>query len=802
MNLHSRPHTLESVNADVLIAILAACDSFSDLASCIRASPTLLHAFLSAKATVLLHVVSNILGPATRDAALLARTSGFNGEDHEREREVDAAVQDYKARLRVTGVPWVTTLDADAAVALVRVTRLTQFYVNLFSYFRFHYFAQRRDATQVEPPTTTTPRPPLNLRPQQCLSRTERGRIAQAVLRCQLLKHIHEGKYWDPRDHPRFTRDVLSLFHPWELEQVSDMDEFLGHLVGSLADYEVKKRAYSSEHTPERWNYWWTHCIPSLEEFAMKIKRTLDLDSSLLARLCQEGHVFISRMSSRSGFFNIFKGSHGFRGPSFSFSSQQLFGDIAATDFGQETSTSSKPWAWDDALRGHETFRWGRDLAHHHTCGMADISAKIQDAAAQNSDLLRTLAETDHAPPDLEQHNRFLEELQAQLRASDARVKSLGAKRALELKEHKKYRDSSVRRFMYKAAGRRDRFAEKADKGERDYFEVLQRAHDEDKINAGLRAQAEQAQQAARELEAVAARNRDAQARLDALYHAIFAGPTPQFPDEDAAEQRCDVLLAAYRGAREACEAEAAAARLLANGDALMRQGLQQIATALSYSRVDMFGGGGFADMMERNALADADRSVMMARLQVSRAQKASPHVKELPGVNINHGHIFADVFFDNIFTDMAFHEEIKRGQAEMLRCANALRLELGAAQTRRDRFQGELARHEADLKECRIVLQEERRRVFDAVAALPPPPDEGPPISYEEAVRQGPSTTTTAAAAAAASTATAAGPSTTAAAEEPAADGAQGNQGSRAVAKDDQGKKPLAEEPAREWWE
>ncbi|UNI18615.1 hypothetical protein JDV02_004870 [Purpureocillium takamizusanense] len=430
---------------------------------------------------------------------------------------------------------------------------------------------------------------------------------------------------------------------------------------------------------------------------------------------------------------------------------------------------------------------------------MADISAKIQDAAARNSDLLRTLAETDHAPPDLEQHRRFLDELSAQLRASDSRLKALNGRRELGLKEHQKYRDSSVRRFVYKAAGKKDRFAEKADRGEREYFEVLQRAHQEDKINGGLRAQVEEARQAGRSLETTAARNREAQRQLDELYHAIFAGPTPDFPDEDAAEQRCEALVRRYRAARAACEAEAEAARLLASGDALMMQALQHIGDALSYSRVDMFGGGGFADVLERNALADADRLLMMARLQASRAQRASPQVKTLPGVNINHGHIFADVFFDNIFTDMAFHREIERGRAEMMRCATALREELDAAAARKGRFAAEVARREAELKAGRIALQEERQRVFDGVTSLPPPPDEGPPISYEEAVREGPSTTT-APTAPATATATATAEAEAVPEQVVVAGKAEASSGAEA-----EGSRPAgrpANGPTREWWE
>lgn len=136
-----RTRTLEFLNSDVLIRILSAFHSFNDLASVIRASPASLHAFLSAKAAVLLHVASNILGPATRDAALLAQTSQLERSSHEEfQRAVDKAVLDYRAHLRVANAPWVPMLDADTTVALSHVTQLTQFFVNLFVYFYFSIF--------------------------------------------------------------------------------------------------------------------------------------------------------------------------------------------------------------------------------------------------------------------------------------------------------------------------------------------------------------------------------------------------------------------------------------------------------------------------------------------------------------------------------------------------------------------------------------------------------------------------------------------------------------------------------------
>lgn len=102
MTKHTELRTLESLNSDVLINVLSTFDSFSDLASVIRAPPASLHAFVSAKAAVLLHIASNILGPAARDTALLAQTSELERSSHEElQRAVDEAVLDYRARLRV-----------------------------------------------------------------------------------------------------------------------------------------------------------------------------------------------------------------------------------------------------------------------------------------------------------------------------------------------------------------------------------------------------------------------------------------------------------------------------------------------------------------------------------------------------------------------------------------------------------------------------------------------------------------------------------------------------------------------------
>ncbi|KAL7800722.1 hypothetical protein V8C43DRAFT_274610, partial [Trichoderma afarasin] len=88
------------------------------------------------------------------------------------------------------------------------------------------------------------------------------------------------------------------------------------------------------------------------------MKRTLDSDSCFLDNLCQ-WEVLSGRISASSGLFDMFKGSRRFTTPSSSNGSQQSAIHMATTHFGMETSTSTEPLAWRDALWGHETCRWG-----------------------------------------------------------------------------------------------------------------------------------------------------------------------------------------------------------------------------------------------------------------------------------------------------------------------------------------------------------------------------------------------------------------------------------------------------------
>lgn len=168
------------------------------------------------------------------------------------------------------------------------------------------------------------------------------------------------GKNWEPPDYPWFIQTVFSVFYSWELQQISYMDHFLGQLLATMSRYQMKKREdANSEYSPVRSQFWMDEYPRSLEKFALKLKRLVAMDSSLFDCLGQERELCSGRVTGSSNHFYMFARSHRFTTPPPPPETQnnnQDSADDIDDDFRQE------PWAWNDALQGHKTSRWGCDL--------------------------------------------------------------------------------------------------------------------------------------------------------------------------------------------------------------------------------------------------------------------------------------------------------------------------------------------------------------------------------------------------------------------------------------------------------
>lgn len=347
---------------------------------------------------------------------------------------------------------------------------------------------------------------------------------------------------------------------------------------------------------------------------------------------------------------------------------------------------------------------------------MSSIQTKIQQAAHQNEQLLRGLEETDSAPSQLRQQNAYITDLSSQITNTTKRVNDLKRKTAIELKDHEKYRDSNFRRFAHKASGKKERFAEKAAKEEKEYFDAIQSQKSAEDELAYVKQLLAEAELQRSKYDASAQRHQALQAELDALYNSLFAGPTPKFPDEDAKEQACGIAHQAVQNATQRLSREHHILFLLGQTVTKLSEARNALDGAYSMSQYDMFGGGTMASMQKRNYLERAESSIQQVRMLQSQIQQVAPEIPDLGRLDIAMGSIWSDVVFDNIFTDMQMHDQIKDSMAKVdgagNRCSDVIRQrEEGEV-----RVKGEVKAAQEGLQSARLHLQKTREDAFRSV--------------------------------------------------------------------------------------
>lgn len=357
---------------------------------------------------------------------------------------------------------------------------------------------------------------------------------------------------------------------------------------------------------------------------------------------------------------------------------------------------------------------------------MTDIQSYIANFAPKNEELLGVLRQTDYAEAALKQQEVYIKDLERELTQLVTNIQQLEWKTKIEKAEFEKYRDSNIKRFAYKLGGSKgkDKFQNRTAKEEKEYYEALEQEH-------GARDRKESVSHALKEGIA----NRDtykrdndthirAQTDLDNLYNMVFAGPTPAYPQEDQSEwtysqarEHFNRIEQGYRANWQACD-------IFNEARKRIHLATQYMDEARSASQWDMFGGGAMADIAERNALSRAESEASQVKGLVSQAARVYPEgVQDIPAFDIAHGHIMSDMMFDNIFTDMAFHDKIKASQAQILNVQQNIEGQFATLDQHLAGRRDELDTAQAELTNARKQLQDMRSQIFIQVGGQQPPP-------------------------------------------------------------------------------
>ncbi|KAJ7153434.1 hypothetical protein C8R43DRAFT_885487 [Mycena crocata] len=353
---------------------------------------------------------------------------------------------------------------------------------------------------------------------------------------------------------------------------------------------------------------------------------------------------------------------------------------------------------------------------------MSTTEAILQNAA-YHAQLLASIAELDYVPSALEHQTSYLANIEKNKQQTSAKIKLLEKKTNKERKEHEALRDSTARRLAAKLTGRKEKFEAKASKEEREYVEALDQEIQEKRSLETLDELLVAGKEVLADLQGKEERYKLTKQDLADLYRKIFDGPTQAYPEDDRLEQQLAQVQGRYNAIQGFLNQESQAVNLLKLANSTLIQCSSKMQEALSYSQFDMFGGGGVADMMERNALSAAEGLSNQAATLVQQAMFASPQVQPIGEVRIAHGSIISDVLFDNIFTDMAFHGSQSLPQISSTeKLIRNLTNQLAAAKARTAAIGEDLRSAADDLTRARGALDSFRRSVFDSLSGNIPP--------------------------------------------------------------------------------
>ncbi|KAJ3836375.1 hypothetical protein EV361DRAFT_918184 [Lentinula raphanica] len=345
--------------------------------------------------------------------------------------------------------------------------------------------------------------------------------------------------------------------------------------------------------------------------------------------------------------------------------------------------------------------------------------AQILSSASYHTSLLQTIESLQYAPSALKQQSKYLSDLEVELVKVKQEVKQLGAKTKKERKEHEELRDSTTRRLTARLKGKAgiEKYEAKKEKEEREYVEALENEMRERGKQTMLENMIKQARTVKLDLEEKSKRLDATKHQLSNLYHQVFDGLTVDFPRDDVLERQLASAQETYDRIQYSLNSHSQAVNLLTQADKMMDMSLKKIGEALSYSTWDIYGGGRFADAMERDALSNAAVYAANAEMLFRQAQSTSKDVQAIGPIRVHDISILGDIFFDNIFSDVRVHRQIENNRNELADAAKRLKAQVRAARRRAQQAGADLVEASEVLAECNRELESYRRDVFLRIA-------------------------------------------------------------------------------------
>ncbi|KAL5479119.1 hypothetical protein ACEPAI_2407 [Sanghuangporus weigelae] len=344
--------------------------------------------------------------------------------------------------------------------------------------------------------------------------------------------------------------------------------------------------------------------------------------------------------------------------------------------------------------------------------------SNITQIAEEHAHLEQTIARYDHAPAELRDTTDLLEGLERDLKVRESHMEKLIRKRKAEHKDLDKLQRSSTKRFLVRMKhGGKEGLERKLEKEEREYIEAAQNEHNENLAISELKEAAEQARLKKADLESQVVIREEMLRRLNELYKSAFEGPSPDFPEEDAAEEELREAETHFENVQTRLSHEKNVFSILDQVATCANQAQSALRSANSTASYEayQFQGSIWARMDEADDLIRAQTMAAQAQRLLDRARRLQPLVNSIEPGKIASPDFLLSVF-DNMYTDLMFQQEIRKSIDSVRNYQEGISAECSASEERIKNLDREAKDAREFLKSRRRQLVATRREILSQI--------------------------------------------------------------------------------------
>lgn len=321
-----------------------------------------------------------------------------------------------------------------------------------------------------------------------------------------------------------------------------------------------------------------------------------------------------------------------------------------------------------------------------------------QEQIREHTRLINSLNALDYVPAALEDNAARLKVVCREATKKQKELADLEKKTKSEFKDVRKLQ-SPARRFVIRLSeGGKDAVNARVQKEEQEYLEAFRKereARDELEMILGEKREREAASADLAEKEI---HIKECKEKIDALYEGLFAGPTPEYPEEEEAEQWFMASQFNYNNIQIRINRESTALMLLVRAEKALRLCITKATEARVYAMEVVLGTNMFSDLLESNTLLGATLDAAMTKNFLRQAEEAlcAPGtIGSIGDLHIPKNHPTYDVVGTEYVKvrDTEFPKKLDEG--------------IKALQESHTRLQGELSESHQRIAECELRVRQ-----------------------------------------------------------------------------------------------